>query len=224
MKKYLLTLLAACVLPAGALAQPALSPAPSSAPSISLAGVLGAKALLVVNGSPPKSLAPGESFQSVKVISVDRDAATVETGGRQLVLRIGESPTSVGGRGIGNNTRIVLNGDSRGHFFVQGSINGHVMQFLVDTGATSVSISVAEAERMRLDYKAGQQIRVNTANGVSPAWRVRLSSIRMGDVEVYDVEAVVVPTPLPFGLLGNSFLTRFQMTRQNDLMVLEKRP
>jgi aspartyl protease family protein len=220
MKKHLLALLAACVLPAGALAQPS----PSSAPSISLAGVLGTKALLVVNGSPPKSLAPGESFQSVKVVSVDRDAATVETGGRQLVLRIGESPTSVGGRGISNNTRIVLNGDSRGHFFAQGSINGHVMQFLVDTGATSVSISVAEAERMRLDYKAGQQIRVNTANGVSAAWRVRLSSIRMGDVEVYDVDAVVVPTPLPFGLLGNSFLTRFQMTRQNDQMVLEKRP
>jgi len=54
-------------------------------------------------------------------------------------------------------------------------------------------------------------------------WRVRLNSVRLGDVEVLGVMAVIMPEGMPFVLLGNSFLTQFQMTRNNDQMVLEKR-
>lgn len=216
-------LLVACVLPAGALAQPA--PAAAAQTSVSLAGVLGSKALLIVNGSPPKGVAPGESHQDVKVVSVERDTATVDVAGKRLVLRMGDSPASIGARGgPAHGNRIVLTGDSRGHFFSQGSINGHLLQFMVDTGATSVAISQVEADRMRLDYKSGQAIRLGTANGVTQGWRIRLNTMRLGEVDVYDVEAVVIPASMPFALLGNSFLSRFQMTRNNDQMVLEKRP
>ena len=52
---------------------------------------------------------------------------------------------------------------------------------------------------------------------------MKLASVRIGDVEVYDVDAVVSPQPMPYVLLGNSFLTRFQMKRDNDQMVLERR-
>ncbi len=52
---------------------------------------------------------------------------------------------------------------------------------------------------------------------------VKLASVRIGDVEVYDVDGTVVPAGMPFILLGNSFLTRFQMTRHNDQLVLERR-
>jgi aspartyl protease family protein len=52
---------------------------------------------------------------------------------------------------------------------------------------------------------------------------MRLDSVRIGDVEVFGVEAIVTPQSMPFVLLGNSFLTEFQMTRTNDQMVLEKR-
>jgi aspartyl protease family protein len=52
---------------------------------------------------------------------------------------------------------------------------------------------------------------------------MKLDSVRIGDVEVFGVEAIVTPQPMPFVLLGNSFLTEFQMTRTNDQMVLEKR-
>jgi len=64
---------------------------------------------------------------------------------------------------------------------------------------------------------------MSTANGVTRGWLVRLASVRVNDVEVYDVEAVVTPAALPYVLLGNSFLTRFQMTRHNEQMILEKR-
>jgi aspartyl protease family protein len=62
-----------------------------------------------------------------------------------------------------------------------------------------------------------------TANGLAQGWRVKLASVRIGDVEVYEVDAVVTPQGMPFVLLGNSYLNRFQMRRDNDQMVLERR-
>jgi aspartyl protease family protein len=69
----------------------------------------------------------------------------------------------------------------------------------------------------------GPSVRVGTANGLAQGWRVKLASVRIGDVEVYEVDAVVTPQGMPFVLLGNSYLNRFQMRRDNDQMVLERR-
>ena len=57
-----------------------------------------------------------------------------------------------------------------------------------------------------------------------PAYAITLTSVRVGDVEVANVDAMIVPATMPYVLLGNSFLTRFQMKRENDTMRLEKRP
>ena len=62
------------------------------------------------------------------------------------------------------------------------------------------------------------------ANGVIPAHPVTPSSVRVGDVEVANVQAVVLPQAMDTVLPGNAFLTRFQMKRENDILVLEKRP
>jgi aspartyl protease family protein len=82
---------------------------------------------------------------------------------------------------------------------------------------------VADAERVGVNYKAGQPVQMGTANGVVPGWRLKLASLKIGDVVVYDVDAIVSAGAMPYVLLGNSFLARFQMTRTNDQMVLEKR-
>ena len=113
---------------------------------------------------------------------------------------------------------------SGGHFFSQGSINGRPVRFMVDTGASVVAISQAEAERIGLSYKAATRGMVNTANGSVPAHSVRLAAVRLGDVQVFDVEAVVIPSQMDHVLLGNSFLGRFQMRQNNDTLSLEKRP
>ena len=94
---------------------------------------------------------------------------------------------------------------------------------MVDTGATSVAMSVADAERAGINYKNGQPVRISTANGNTQGFRIQLNSVRIGDVEVFDVAAVVTPEPMPYLLLGNSFLTRFQMRRENNQMTLDKR-
>nr|WP_315428846.1 TIGR02281 family clan AA aspartic protease [uncultured Albidiferax sp.] len=191
------------------------------AQSVALSGMMGGKALLLVDGKPPKSVAPGETHLGVKVISVAADEALVEINGKRATLRLGESPVSVKGKGSGN--KIVLVADSQGHFIGPGRINGQSMQFVVDTGATVVSLGMNDAERMGINYKNGEPVRMSTANGNSNGWRIRLSSVRIGDVELSGVEAVVTPSSMPYVLLGNSFLTQFQMTRINDQMVLERR-
>ena len=207
------------LLAAGLLAAPL-----AQAQSVALAGMLGGQALLVVDGGAPRSVAPGQTHRGVKVVSAGNDQAVVEIGGRRHTLRVGESPASVGASGpSGTGSRIVLTASSGGHFMGQGAINGRTVQFMVDTGATTVALGVADADRMGLNYREGQPMRMHTANGTTGAWRVRLASLRLGDVEVYEVDAVVLPQSMPFVLLGNSFLSRFQMRRDNDQMVLERR-
>ena len=199
-----------------------LVPLWAHAQSVGMAGVLGSKALLVVDANPPKALAAGEEYQGVKVLAVTKDEATIQVNGARRVLRLGEAPVSVGARG-GSGRRIVLTADSRGHFVNSGAINGRVMQYMVDTGASTIAIGRNDAERMGLNYQNGEPVRMNTANGVAQGWRMRLDSVRLGDVEVLGVEAIVTPQPMPYVLLGNNFLAQFQMTRINDQMVLEKR-
>jgi aspartyl protease family protein len=201
----------------------ALAAGAAAAQTVSLQGMLGSKALLIVDGGPPKTVAPGETHRGVKVLSTLGDQAVVEIDGKRQTLRVGEAPASVGSRIAPGGNKIVLSASSGGHFLTQGAINGRAVQFMVDTGATSVAMSVADAERVGIDYKKGQIGRGNTANGAVTVYHVKLASLRIGDVEVYDVDAAVLPALAGHILLGNSFLSRFQMTRFNDQLVLERR-
>lgn len=201
----------------------ALAAGAAAAQSVALQGMLGSKALLIVDGSAPKTVAPGETHKGVKVLATQGDQAVVEIGGKRHTLRVGDAPASIGKSESPRGNKIVLTAGSGGHFVTQGAINSKAVQFVVDTGATSVALGAAEAQRIGLDYKNGRVAYSSTANGVVPTYVVKLASVRIGDVEVYDVDATVLPASMPYILLGNSFLTRFQMTRTNDQLVLERR-
>jgi aspartyl protease family protein len=200
-----------------------------AAQTVGLAGMLGGRALLIVDGAAPKSVAAGETYKGVKVVSTDGEAAVLEIAGKRHNLRVGDAPASVGsgvggsGAGAAGGTRIVLSAGSGGHFMTQGQINGKTVQMVVDTGASVVSLTTEEARRMGLNYQSGQMVQMSTANGVIPAWRLKLNSVQIGDVLVYNVDSVVSSGAMPYVLLGNSFLSHFQMTRSNEQMVLEKR-
>mgnify|MGYP000870073689 FL=1 len=192
--------------------------------TVALQGMLGTRALLIVDGNAPKGVAVGDSYLGVKVLSTTSDSAVVEVNGQRLTLRLGESPGHVGANGprpVGG--KIVLTASSGGHFVTSGSINGQTAQFMVDTGATLVAIGSNDADRMSINYRDGQPIRTGTANGVGLAWKIKLSSVRIADVELRDVDAVVTLQPMSQVLLGNSFLNRFQMRRDSDQMTLERR-
>ena len=194
------------------------------AQTVSLQGMLGSRALLIVDGSAPRGVAAGETHKGVKVISTSGDNAVVEVNGQRHSLRVGDAPASVdGGAGAPRGNKIVLTAGSNGHFLAQGTINGRAVQFMVDTGASVIGLGASEAERLGINYKAGQPVRMSTANGIAQGWRVKLNSVRIGDVEVFEVDAVVGQASMGYVLLGNSFLSRFQMKRDNDQMVLERR-
>jgi aspartyl protease family protein len=201
-----------------------LACAGAAAQSVTLQGMLGRKALIIVDGAAPRSVGPGETHQGVKVLSTSGDEAVLEFGGRRHTLRVGEAPASVGGAsGSARGTRIVLPVGSGGHVRAQGAINGQAADFLVDTGATAVSLSAQDARRFGLDYEQGRRVTMSTANGNTAGWVIKLSSVRVGDVEIHEVDAIVSQQPMPFVLLGNSFLNRFQMRREHDQMILERR-
>jgi aspartyl protease family protein len=192
--------------------------------SVMLTGTIGQRAILIVDGGAPKTVAVGETFRGVKLVSLQGELATVEAGGKRVALRM-DTPVSIGGGGGsgGGGNRIVLPVSSGGHFMAQGAINGRSVTFMLDTGATNVAMSAADAQRLGLDFSKGQPVRMNTANGVAQGYRLTLNSVRVGEVEVYDVEAIVSQQPMPYILLGNSFISRFSMRRDADQMVLEKR-
>lgn len=195
----------------------------AGAQSVALSGVLGKSALLVVDGGAPKAVAVGDAHQGVRVVSVQGDAAVVEIKGQRSALRVGDMPVSVGrATSVASSNRIVLFMGEGGHFFAQGRINGQAVRFVVDTGATAVTLGLAEAQRLGLHLDKGRPVRMSTANGQVQAWQLKLDSVRIGDVEVFEVDAIVGPN-LPIVLLGNSFLNRFSMNRSSDTLVLERR-
>jgi aspartyl protease family protein len=150
--------------------------------------------------------------------------ALVEVKGKRFTVHIGDAQVNLGGKASeGSGKQIVLTAQSGGHFVTSGTINGKTARFVVDTGATLVSMDQYEADRLGVDWKNGQRGISRTANGDAPYYATTLPSVRIGDVQVYNVPAIVSPAPMPYILLGNSFLSRFQMKRENDVMTLDLR-
>ncbi len=209
--------------PALLLAMLAALPALAAAQSVQLSGQMGRKALLVVDGQP-LTLEVGQTRQGITLKALDADGALLEWDGRSRRLAVGAAPASVGGAGGGADGRsIVLPMGPGGHFMAQGAVNGRPMRFMVDTGATTVAFGRADAERLGVDWRRAPPVALNTAGGVVQGHRVTLGTVRIGEVTLANVDAVVMPADMPFALLGNSFLSRFQMRRENDVMRLELR-
>ncbi|WP_428425720.1 retropepsin-like aspartic protease family protein [Methylibium sp.] len=196
----------------------------SSGRRVALSGSMGSQALLVIDGGAPRAVAVGTTAQGVKLISLNEAQAVVEIEGRRQTLRLGEAAVNLGGTAsAGSGSEITLSSDANGHFQANGQINGRGALFLVDTGATMIAMGQDEADRLGISYKNGERIGLRTANGDTVGYRISLTTVRVGDVEIHNVAAVVQPQPMPFILLGNSFLNRFQMKRNNDTLVLQRR-
>lgn len=195
-----------------------------TAQRVAFAGSMGDRALLVIDGAAPRAVAIGAKVGGIRLLGMNGTEVVIEVDGQRETLRLGGAAVNLGGTpSPGGGSRITISGDAAGHFQASGQINGRSVTFLVDTGATLVSMSQAEADRLGLAYQKGQRIGLRTANGDTVGWRIALDSVRLGDVDVFNVDAVVQPAPMPFVLLGNSFLTRFQMKRENDTLTLQRR-
>ena len=195
----------------------------ASATDVSIAGLFAGKAMISLNGGTPRMVSAGQSIDGVKLISADSAAAVLEIDGKRKTLGLGQG-VSVGGGSFSGSQTVVLTANSQGHFVTVGSINGASTRFVVDTGATYVSLSSSEARRLGLDYTKGERGAMSTANGVVPAYKVTLNTVRVGGISMNQVDAAVIEggSP-PVTLLGMSFLKRVEMRRDGDSMTLKKR-
>ena len=193
----------------------------AGAADIGVIGLFPGKAVLVIEGASPKTYSVGNTIaEGTKLVSVDESSATIETNGKRQTIGIGGH---VNRTAPGATASVTLQADSRGHFVARGQINGGAMSMLVDTGATMIALSSSDALRLGINYKLGEPGYVNTANGRAPVYRVKLNTVKVGDIELNQVDAVIQETGLPFALLGMSFLNRTEMRREGQQMILTKR-
>jgi len=195
---------------------------PALAADVTLVGLIGAKAIVVIDGSAPRTLAPGQkTAEGVVLLGTEKDAANFEIDGKKKTLRMGQAYSAAARAGRQN---VILNADARGHFVTMGSINGGSVRFLVDTGATFVTLPATEAKRLGINYLQGQRGQMHTPNGVVQVYRVMLDTVRIGDIEINRVDAVVnANDAMGVTLLGMSFLNRMEMKRDGQSMTLTRR-
>ncbi len=195
---------------------------PALATEVGLVGLFPGKAVLIINGSAPRTLSIGSKLNDVKLIAVEQDAATLEFDGKRQRLLIGQHVVSSEAATQAGQT-INLTADPGGHFTTIGTVNGATMRFLVDTGASFISLGASDARRANIDLNKAQPGMSMTANGPVPVWRVKLNTVKVGDVTLNDVDAAVHNIDLPVVLLGMSFLSRMEMKRDGETMTLRKR-
>ena len=189
---------------------------------VGLAGLFPGKALLTINGGPPRIVAVGaRTDEGVSVLAIEGETATLEVDGKKRVLRVGQN-VAVQPSGGGPATAI-LTADAAGHFYTSGNINGSTVRFLVDTGASMISLGASDARRIGIDASRGQRGITNTANGQAVVSRVKLDTVRVGEIVLNNVDALVHQQDMPMVLLGMSFLNRMEMQRNGETMTLKKR-
>jgi aspartyl protease family protein len=109
-----------------------------------------------------------------------------------------------------------------GHYVASGLINGQPVEFMLDTGASDVSIPLPVAERLGLEK--GQALVYQTANGTIRAWQTMLDEIRLGDLRVGPVRASINPKFSGESiLLGMSFLKELDFSQQGNTLTLKYR-
>lgn len=195
------------------------------AADINLIGIFGSKVTLMVDGGKPRTLTVGESTpEQIRLLSVSANSAVIEVEGQRLTLQMGNQRITPARRD-GAAARVILAGDSRGHFMTTAVVNGLSIQFLVDTGATAVTISGDDARLAQVSYSPADRVVMQTANGRVLAYKVKLNTVRIGDITLNNVDGIVMEGNVlgRFGLLGMSFLSRTEMRREGDQLMLIKR-
>ena len=192
------------------------------AADVSLIGTFDTKAaILSIDSGAPKTVKVGQTFGGVTLISVERDRATIESGGKRRVLVRGQTySTSAPGA---DRQSVTMSAGAGDHYFVDGQINGGAIRFLVDTGASAVAIPAREADRLGIDYRKGRRGTTQTAGGPTPMHLVRLDSIGIGGIELRNIDAIVIENGLDVALLGMSFLSRVDMKQDRRGLTIMRR-
>ncbi len=181
-------------------------------------------AILEVNGKQRKLRVGETSPEGIKLISANSEEAVLDIKGKQHRHALG---TRFSASVVTNNER---KGEARiwpqkGMYIIPGSINQQPVQFMVDTGASWVAMNANTARRLGINFRyEGQQGVAGTAAGKVAVYVVKLQSVRIGEIELQNVEGAVIDAPADNQvLLGASFLNRIDLLREGQMMLLREK-
>lgn len=195
----------------------------ASAMDIEVVALFRDQAVIRIDGIRYK-LGPGDATaEGVRLVDSDGAGAVLEFEGETRRYALGSKLRTGYRQAASEQVQIFRN--PQGMFTTVGSINGLPVDFLVDTGATSVAMNAAQARRLGIDFRVvGTPTAVMTASRQESAYRVMLDRVKVGSVQLHNVEAVVLDGPQPdTTLLGMSFLGRLDMKNDGQHLLLRKR-
>lgn len=165
------------------------------------------------------------SPEGVTLVSADSAGAVFRYRGATLERRLDGRARAPAARAETGGVAVRIYRNPQGMFKTVGSINGLPVGFLVDTGATAVAMNAAEARRLGIDFRVeGESTWVTTASAVTRAFSVTLARVKVGDIELHNIGAIVLDGPQPQDvLLGMTFLQRIDMNNQGDHLTLRKK-
>ncbi len=190
--------------------------------AVKFIGQFGDKAVIGVDGKR-RILRVGEtSREGVKLLSVESDQAVILFNGKKQTLVFSQRTGST--YKARDHTEVKVSVDAYGGFRTPGSINGHLVSFLIDTGASSVAMNETVARKLGIDFRySGTPSTVTTASGVVSAYSIKLASVKVGEIELRNIRATVLEGGYPVEvLLGMSFLSRLELERKGNLITLRK--
>ncbi|SDS82502.1 aspartyl protease family protein [Halopseudomonas sabulinigri] len=192
-------------------------------PVVRVVGLFANAAVVNIDGQRHMLRAGKPGPQGVTLISANSTSATISINGQRRQYGLQREYTE--GFAERDTQQVSIARGEGGHFIAHGSINGHNVQFMVDTGATSVAMNAFQARRLGIDFLVtGTEVRANTASANVKAYRVQLDRVKVGDIELRDVQGLVLEGGFPTDvLLGMSWLSRVRMDDQGSTLVLERK-
>ncbi len=190
---------------------------------ILVVGLFKNKAVVLIDNKR-RLLSIGEvSPEGVQLIRADSRSATLEIQGQRRKYMLGSRVKTTYANPQYAKTTIYRN--TQGMYVTSGSINGQVVTFLVDTGASAIAMNKNTARRLAIDYEKKEALTVvNTASGMSRAYQVTLKQVKLGALSKRNVTALVIDGDAPQQvLLGMSFLGGLDIKNTGQMMVLEKK-
>lgn len=190
---------------------------------ITVVGLFKDTAIVVIDGTRRLLRRGDTSPEGVTLVSATSTEAILEIDGKQK--RYGLGGQIGGSYARSEQPKVRIWPTPNRMYLVTGSINGFPVNFIVDTGATLVSLSGREAKRLGIDYRVvGTPGYSSTASGIEKIYLVKLNKVRVGDIELRNVEGAVHDGDFPRAtLLGMSFLGRLNMRQDGQVLELEKK-